>query len=119
MVFEITDTSFEIGNLSTWRKYQKDYFFPVNKRFQESRGVEFVSIREKLQLSMELMTDWNPWGICEVCGRPQGHGRRRKKGFCRIKINPIDTRSVSCNREYFSCAKILSGRTRELSTTLA
>lgn len=57
--------------------------------FRDSQGEEFVALREKLNLNLDLTTDWEPWGICEVCGRPQGNGRKRKKGYCRLKINPL------------------------------
>lgn len=71
-----------------WRKYREDYMAPLNKMFKESKGTEFVRVREKLSLKLQVMTEWDPWGICELCGRPQGQGRRRKKGFCRVKIDP-------------------------------
>lgn len=100
MVYEINETSFEKGNLSEWTKYQQDYLSPMNKRFRESKGLEYVKIRENLKLEMEVMTDWEPWGVCEICGRPPDQGRRRKKGFCRLKINP-KTKSVNFNELHY------------------
>lgn len=61
---------------------------PLNKMLKESQGVEFKRVRDNLHLKFDVITEWEPWGICEVCGRPQGQGRRRKKGFCRLKITP-------------------------------
>lgn len=83
-----SNISYEKGNLTAWRKYREDYMAPLNKMFRESQGEEFKRVRDKLLLKFEVMTEWDPWGICEVCGRPQGQGLKRKKGFCRLKIVP-------------------------------
>lgn len=90
MVYENISIPTQTGNLTTWRKYHKEYFQPLNRMFADSLGEEFVAVREKLNLKIELMTDWEPWGICEVCGRPQGNGLRRKKGHCRLKIDQLN-----------------------------
>lgn len=67
---------------------------PLNKMFRESQGVEFKRIREELHLQLEVVTEWEEWGICEICGRPQGQGKKHKKGFCRIKVLWQDRNNV-------------------------
>lgn len=88
MVVDTNGSWYETGNLTTWLKYRDDYIVPLNKMFRDSKGVEFTKLREKLQLKVNVMTEWESWGICEICGRPQGQGRRRRKGSCRLKMHP-------------------------------
>lgn len=89
MVFE-NDTAAETGNLSIWRNYHDENFLPVNQLFLTSNSSDFFSVRENLMLKLELFTEWDNWGPCQVCGRPQGAGQRRKKGLCRIKLSAVD-----------------------------
>lgn len=96
VVYENNETSFETGNLTAWRKYHEDFFAPINKMLKESKGVEFLRIRDVLRIEIEAVTEWDSWGICEICGRAQGQGRRRRKGFCRLKINPAVTNVNMC-----------------------
>ncbi|KAJ3657968.1 hypothetical protein Zmor_009741 [Zophobas morio] len=79
-------TNMETGNFSGWRKYYEVYFVPVNSLFSHSEGTEFKNVREEMKIEMEIVTQWGPWGICEVCGRPKNEGVRKKTGFCRIKM---------------------------------
>lgn len=92
--------SYEKGNLTDWRKYRGDYMMPLNKMFRESQGVEFKRIRNELKLKFEVFTEWEHWGICEICGRPQGQGKKRKKGFCRLKIIPEGRNNKVCNGKF-------------------
>lgn len=92
-----SNISYETGNLTSWRKYREDYMAPLNKMFRESQGIEFKRVREDLKLKFEVVTEWDSWSICEVCGRPQGEGRKRKKGFCRLKITPHKNKNVKIN----------------------
>lgn len=78
----------ETGNMTMWTEYHDNYFLPINNMFSSSNGEEFAFVRNELKLKMELITSWDPWGICEVCGRPNAKGIRRKTGFCRIKLTP-------------------------------
>lgn len=82
-----TSIPHETGNLTAWKKYRNDYMVPLNKMFQESQGTEFKRVRDELQLKFDVITEWDPWGICEICGRPQGQGKKHKKGHCRLKIS--------------------------------
>lgn len=92
-------TNPETGSMTKWRQYHEEYLEPVNQMFKKSQSEEVVYVREKLFLSIEVVTEWDHWGPCEVCGRPAGEGRRHKKGFCRIKLTqttankPITARS--------------------------
>lgn len=72
--------------------YQKEYFHLLNTLFKESKGKDFEYLRESLRVSIEIITVWDEWGPCVVCGRPQGEGRREREGFCRLKINPLGVR---------------------------
>lgn len=54
--------------------------------FEESKGEEFVYVREHLKLSLEVISQWDPWGICQICGRAKDDGLRKKRGYCRIKL---------------------------------
>lgn len=54
--------------------------------FEESKGEEFVYVREHLKLSLEVISQWEPWGICQICGRAKDDGLRKKRGYCRIKL---------------------------------
>lgn len=84
------ETKPEQGNLTDWRRYHNENFMPINKQFASSPSTDYVYLREELHLNVEVITEWEPWGPCEVCGRPQGAGKRRKKGFCRLKITPSE-----------------------------
>lgn len=76
----------ETGNLSNWRKYYEDYFVPINILFRESKGVEFQKVKNDYKVEMELVTDWQAWGICQICGRSKDEGVRKRIGVCRIKL---------------------------------
>lgn len=76
----------ESGNVTEWSRYHDGYFAPINRMFEESKGEEFVYVREHLKLSLEVISQWDPWGICQICGRAKGDGLRKKKGYCRIKL---------------------------------
>ncbi|KAK9872138.1 hypothetical protein WA026_016192 [Henosepilachna vigintioctopunctata] len=45
--------------------------YPINYLFKNSLSPEYVYIRENLKLSLELKSDWESWGPCEVCGRDE------------------------------------------------
>ncbi|KAF5282203.1 hypothetical protein FQR65_LT02900 [Abscondita terminalis] len=85
-IFE-NETTPETGNLSKWFVYHDEYFKPANNLFKTSMNNEFLYVRENLSVNVELVTEWTPWGPCEVCGRPQGNGIRQRKGLCRLKLN--------------------------------
>lgn len=76
----------ESGNLTEWSRYHDGYFAPINRMFEESKGEEFVYVREHLKLSLEVISQWDPWGICQICGRAKDDGLRKKRGYCRIKL---------------------------------
>lgn len=54
--------------------------------FDESKGEEFLYVREHLKLGLEVISQWDPWGICQICGRAKDDGLRKKRGYCRIKL---------------------------------
>lgn len=83
-----SNDSYETGNLSIWNQYHDDHFDPLNRLIKESVAVEYSYLRNDLQIQVEIVTNWDSWGACEVCGRAVGDGIRRKKGHCRLKINP-------------------------------
>lgn len=89
LVVDVNKTTVESGNITEWAKYQKENFFPVNQLFIYGNGPEYVRLREVLKVNLELITNWDPWSDCEVCGRPLGEGIRKKHGNCRIKITPM------------------------------
>ncbi|KAJ8955048.1 hypothetical protein NQ314_006926 [Rhamnusium bicolor] len=117
LVFDVNATEFETGNISAWVKYHDDYFAPINDMFTQSNGKEFVYIREHLKLSLEVISQWDPWGICEVCGRPTNEGLRKKKGNCRLKINRNSDENTTSNPEelYFLKANAISCKSDRLS----
>ena len=88
-VADVDSVVVESGNITTWRKYQDENLLPVNRLFVEGNGADYVHLREGLGLELELKTSWDGWGECEVCGRPQGEGIRRKIGHCRVKIRKM------------------------------
>lgn len=94
----------EIGNLSAWLKYHDEVFLPLNKLFATSPNPAFEYIRNKLSINIEIVTEWERWGPCEVCGRPQGEGRRRKRGLCRLKLTSTN-KVIYKYLEYFLCGK--------------
>ncbi|XP_044748732.1 uncharacterized protein LOC123309604 [Coccinella septempunctata] len=87
LVEKVNVSNVEKGNLTDWLKYHEDNMSPINYLFKNSLSPEYVYIREKLKLALELKTDWDPWGRCEVCGRTKGI--RTRLGRCRIKIEQI------------------------------
>ncbi|KAK4886356.1 hypothetical protein RN001_002627 [Aquatica leii] len=89
----------ETGNLSKWNTYHDEYFKPINKLFKTSNGDDFIYIRNNLSIGIELVTEWEGWGSCEVCGRAQGNAIRRKKGFCRLKLTSIGNGTVKGRNE--------------------
>lgn len=76
----------ESGNLTEWSRYHAGYFASINRMFEESKGEEFVYVREHLKLSLEVISQWDPWGVCQICGRAKGDAIRKKRGYCRIKL---------------------------------
>ncbi|XP_060517121.1 uncharacterized protein LOC132696357 [Cylas formicarius] len=88
IVFQDEIAAMEKGNITAWAKYQTDYLKPINKLLQSSKSPEIVKIRGLFKLHLELITQWSTWSMCQVCGRPQGQGIRRKTGKCKIKITP-------------------------------
>lgn len=120
LVEDVNITDVETGNLTAWTKYHDDYFPPINTLFKESQGTEFRRIREFLKLDFEIVTQWDPWGICQVCGRPKDEGLRKKKGFCRIKITKnAENNSISDPDEvYLQNANAVSCRSNRLSRIL-
>ncbi|GJQ65177.1 hypothetical protein Trydic_g7318 [Trypoxylus dichotomus] len=91
-VIDVNKSTIESGNITDWAKYQKENFHHINQLFLHGNGQEFVRLRTVLGISMELITLWDAWSECEVCGRPFGEGIRRKKGHCRIKVSPASVR---------------------------
>jgi hypothetical protein len=62
-----------IGNLTTWLSYHGSSLMPFNDQLQSMGfGKEF-----------SVTTEWDTWGPCVACNRPQGE--RRRVGRCRIK----------------------------------
>ncbi|KAF5282032.1 hypothetical protein FQA39_LY00556 [Lamprigera yunnana] len=86
-IFE-NETTPETGNLTKWRKYHDEYLNPVNTLFKTSTNKEFIYIRHNLSLSIEVVTEWESWGQCQVCGRPKNDSKREQKGTCRLKLTP-------------------------------
>lgn len=76
----------ESGNLTAWSKYHENFFAPINILFETSMGTEFLKARQQLNLSIEVITHWSKWGVCGVCGRPQGEAVKKKRGECRLKL---------------------------------
>lgn len=76
--------TFETGDLVAWKKYQQDYLEPINGRFKKSVEHDFKRLRRFLVA--EIITYWDAWGPCELCGRPAGDGRKTRIGFCRLKL---------------------------------
>lgn len=58
-------------------------------------GAEYSYIRDELGINLEVVTEWEPWGPCEVCGKPQGAGRKGKRGLCRLKPTIDHVRRIS------------------------
>ncbi|XP_045479421.1 uncharacterized protein LOC123684279 [Harmonia axyridis] len=87
LVEQFNVSNVESGNLTDWLKYHEDNMYPINYLFKDSLSPEYAYLREKLKISLELKTDWDLWGPCEVCGRSKGIKSRR--GRCRIKIEQI------------------------------
>ncbi|XP_068907187.1 uncharacterized protein [Tenebrio molitor] len=119
LIYDDNVTSVETGNFTSWRKYYEEYFVPINILFAESEGTEFRHIREGLEIEMEITTQWGPWGICEICGRPKNEGIRRKTGFCRIKLtqkssanfsSPDTDKTFVKNANEISCRSKILGR---------
>ncbi|KAI4462533.1 hypothetical protein MML48_4g00008454 [Holotrichia oblita] len=88
-VVDVNKTTIESGNITEWAKYQKENFYPINQLFLHGNGPDFVRLRDALRINLVLITTWDAWSDCEVCGRPLGEGIRKKKGHCRIKITPL------------------------------
>lgn len=89
VVVDVNETTIESGNITNWSKYQKENFFPINQLFSRGNGPEYIRLRDILKLNLEIITTWDTWSDCEVCGRPLGDGIRKKKGHCRIKIRQV------------------------------
>ncbi|KAL3265387.1 hypothetical protein HHI36_009593 [Cryptolaemus montrouzieri] len=86
LVEKANDSYSESGNITEWLKYHEDNMFPLNNLFKNSLSPEYVYIREKLHLNLEMKTDWDVWSPCEICGREIGKGIRKRKGRCRLKV---------------------------------
>ncbi|RZC34277.1 uncharacterized protein BDFB_006913, partial [Asbolus verrucosus] len=118
LIFQENVTSVETGNFTDWRKYYEEYFVPINALFSESQGAEFSYMRNSLNIEMEIVTQWQPWGICEVCGRPKNEGIRKKTGFCRIRLTrkQMTNSSASLNpdEKFLTNAKAISCRSQIL-----
>ncbi|KAJ8911092.1 hypothetical protein NQ315_000552 [Exocentrus adspersus] len=96
-------TEKETGNITAWGKYRDDYFAPINTLFKESKGTEYVRVREQLMLDLELVTQWDPWGICEVCGRPKDEGVNSSSNPDEVYLqnaNAVSCRSKLLNRAF-------------------
>nr|XP_023023209.1 uncharacterized protein LOC111511428 [Leptinotarsa decemlineata] len=116
LVFERNVTELESGNLTDWAKYHEEHFTPINKLFAESEGKEFVHLREHLKVSLEAISHWDPWGMCEVCGRANGEGVRKKRGRCRIKLTRTSRENSTSNPDelFFLNANEVSCRSMKL-----
>lgn len=62
-----------VGNLSAWRTYHNSSLMPLNTYLQD--------VEDGLQFS--VATEWETWGPCVACNRPEGE--RRRVGRCRVK----------------------------------
>lgn len=108
----------ESGNLSAWLKYHDEHFRPINKILNESLGQEFVYLRNRLKINAELITQWDMWQPCEVCGRPNNEGIKRKTGYCRIKLrrqSGASTDDYDDEEIFFSKLDAISCRSQKLS----
>ncbi|XP_018568706.1 uncharacterized protein LOC108908986 [Anoplophora glabripennis] len=116
LVDNVNVTEIETGNLTAWAKYHDDYFSSINALFKESHGVEFLRVREYLKLDLEIVTQWDQWGICQVCGRPKDEGIRKKKGYCRIKLTKNGQGNSTENPDeiYLQNANAISCRSKRL-----
>lgn len=115
----------ESGNLSQWSRYQQEYFAPINRMLAESKGEEFLYVREHLKLGLEVISQWEPWGICQICGRAKGDGLRKKRGYCRIKLTansnekkPIGGDKLKSDEVYLLHANAVSCRSTRLGNVL-
>ncbi|CAH1966909.1 unnamed protein product [Acanthoscelides obtectus] len=114
VVFEETQ-SVEAGNISAWLTYHDQNYLPINKLFTQSNSDEFVRLRDIVSVDLELITQWDPWGPCDVCGRPDNHGVKKKRGRCRIKVTVKGGEPVrNAEDAYLQNVTILSCRSRKL-----
>lgn len=106
----------ESGNLTAWAKYHDEYFSPINRLFSESKGLEFVYLRDHLKVSLEMITQWDIWGACEVCGRPNNEGIKKKQGYCRLKLTANSHQNITDKPDevYFISANAVSCRSMRL-----
>jgi hypothetical protein len=73
-----------VGNLTTWRSYYESSLMPLNEQLQGmGYGKQF-----------SVTTEWETWGPCVACNRPEGE--RRRVGRCRIKRH---RRQVHCPQD--------------------
>lgn len=82
---ESQDISSYIGNMTTWAIYHKNILVPVNKYFKTTHESEVNFLRKDWGITLEVMTEWGPWGKCEVCENPPGQATKTRTGYCRIK----------------------------------
>ncbi|KAJ8942375.1 hypothetical protein NQ318_000355 [Aromia moschata] len=116
LVYEINQTEIESGNISAWMRYFYDYFEPANELLRLSNGKEYVHVREELKLRFELVSQWEPWGTCEVCGHAKGEAVRKKRGHCYIKITQNGKNTSYAEEDvYFLKVKAVSCRSVRLS----
>ncbi|GBP03689.1 hypothetical protein EVAR_2430_1 [Eumeta japonica] len=75
----------KFGKIHNWNEYKRVYLDPLSDKLEKSSAEPFSDLR-RLNFTFRLMTSWEPWGSCELCGRRKG--MRRKLGKCVVHSKP-------------------------------
>ncbi|OXU23135.1 hypothetical protein TSAR_001995 [Trichomalopsis sarcophagae] len=107
---EESTNSTQQGNETEYKKYRELNLLPVTqlfahkkalemkieRSFKNSTDEELLAIRDE-GVTLELVSEWGPWGPCEECVKKRGV--RTRRAFCRIKshineVKPVPSESI-------------------------
>ncbi|XP_049822298.1 uncharacterized protein LOC126265316 [Aethina tumida] len=94
--------NYQTGNLSEWKDYHDKYVHPVNDKLKQSDEIKYL--KESMNLSLEVINHWGPWGECDSCGE----GKRKRMAYCRVKVvNKMKTLRGKIKKEQTKLEKFL------------
>lgn len=73
----------KVGKLSEWEEYKRLRLNPININFEKSDVSPYLQLKMQFNITFNVITLWEDWGKCEICGRR--NGIRRKIGKCRLR----------------------------------
>ncbi|XP_067009489.1 uncharacterized protein [Anabrus simplex] len=102
-----TSVSPLVGNLNDWKEYHENYLMPLNGLIQVLMSPTFAVLYNPIRVQLKARTEWEIWGPCVACNRPQGE--RRRVGKCRLKVSAPKFKNVSIYKSDKHTQEILRG----------